>query len=431
MKTPPALGLLALAATLIVVPACRGAVGEPEIPIFRESERLDAEVGQALEHAVARARQERSAESLGELGRTYHANEFLDLARRCYEIAAALEPERSDWPYYLGRLAADRGRAEQAIELLRKSTKLAPEFAPAYFHLGNSLLDAGELDSAERAYSRFVKLAPDRAWGFLGLARTARRRGHAAETLEGLRRAAALPPRIREVSYLLATTYAQMGRSEEAEMELQRFRQLPDIAAPRDALMERVSALSTGPYELLRRAKHHEGRGELKRAQELYEKVLAGDAHHYAALANLGNLHKQQRRHGLAEEYLRRAVDTNPAQGYAYALLAGIYLDTKRLAESEAAALAAIERDPEAYNAFYYLGRARAETGRLREAIEPLRRSVELAPQLADAHFALALCYSGLAMEEQAEAELKQVLRLVPSHSAAKARLQQLRGASP
>ncbi len=83
MKVPPT-GLLALAATLIMVAACHGHVGQPEVPVFAESERLDREVGQALERAVARAREERSAEEVDEIyqamcafGALAHATQIL------------------------------------------------------------------------------------------------------------------------------------------------------------------------------------------------------------------------------------------------------------------------------------------------------------------------------------------------------------------
>ena len=411
--------------------ACQDADPVPDIPVFAAMDGLDPDVRRAVEAALEKARSDPAAANLGELGRTYHANEFPELAARCYEMAAEAEPDRADWPYYIGRLAADAGDPARAADMFRTTTRLHAGYTPAYYHLGNAQLELGDLQGATAAFSIFVERIPDRAWGYLGLARTARQGGEHEKALELLLRAASLPPGIRQVSYLLAETHGILGHAEQAEAELQRFTQLPDLVAPADALMQQVAGYSTGALEFLRRAKQHEGKGELQQAEQLYRRVLQSEPQSYAALANLGNLFKFQRRYDEAEVVLLRAVEANPGQAYAHALLAGIYVDSGRLAESEAAAMIAIERDPQAFNAHFYLGRARIAAGMFTDAIEPLRRATELAPQIPDVHFALAIALAESGDRDAAIVELNDVLRLAPDHQAAQAGLAEMTGAAP
>jgi len=416
---------------LVVAAACREDGAGVALPVFAAMDGLDPGVRAAVEAALEKAGAERSAENLGELGRTYHANEFPDLALRCYEMAAEAEPGRSDWPYYIGRLAADNGDSARAVEMFRETVRLQPGYLSAYYHLGNAQLELGELRDATDAFSTFTERIPDRAWGYLGLARAARLRGENEAALELLQRAVALPPGIREVSFLLAETHRALGNLEQAEAEFRRFELLPDRVGPADALMQQVAERATGALEFLRRAKGHESREELQQAEELYRQVLSAEPQSYAALANLGNLYKYQRRFDEAEEVLLAAVEANPAQAYAHALLAGIYLDTGRLAESEAAAMTAIESDPGAFNAHYYLGRARIAAGLFADAIEPLRRAVELAPQIADVHFSLAIALAESGDRTGAVVKLNDALRLAPDHGPARAGLVELTGAKP
>ena len=394
--------------------------------VFHALEQLEPNVRSAIETAIRRAREEGDAEAIGELGRVYHANEFPELARRCYEIAVELDPNRHDWSYYLGRLAVDSGRAD-AVEWFRKCTEQSPGFAPCHYHLGSALLDFGDLEKAERAYERYIELEPDVAWGYLGRARVARRLGRDVESVDFLTHAAARPPRTREVAYLLATTYRRLGRIEEADAALLTVSRLPDLVAPHDDLMNRVASRSTGTFELLRQAEQKKALGAVDEAVSLYEDVLAAEPDNYAALANLGNLYKQLRQYGPAEEQLLRAVTVDPSQSYAHAILAGVYLETNRLPETANAAATAIERDPQAYNAHYYLGRARAQSGRVREALGAFRTAAEIAPDRVEIRYALAVCYEQLGLKREAEVEFDQVLRLAPNHGPARERLQGLR----
>lgn len=88
--------LEALLGLTLIVPACRGVPEPPPLPELRKQN--PASIARFV-GADRKAREERSSETVGRLGMLYHSYQFLDEARRCYEIARALEPAEILWVF--------------------------------------------------------------------------------------------------------------------------------------------------------------------------------------------------------------------------------------------------------------------------------------------------------------------------------------------
>lgn len=81
-------------------------------------------------------------------------SENLDQAVKLYHEAVQLRPEWAEGWWYLGTIAYDRGKFQDAIEALTKVTKLAPEDAKAFAMLG---LSEAKLNYSQPAQSHFAQ----------------------------------------------------------------------------------------------------------------------------------------------------------------------------------------------------------------------------------------------------------------------------------
>jgi predicted TPR repeat methyltransferase len=82
-----------------------------------------------------------------------------DIYRRVLEV----KPDYADALHFSGVLAHQRGRGEQAVELIEKSLALEPDHPDWYSNLGIVLQERLRLDEAAAAYRRAIAIYPDHA----------------------------------------------------------------------------------------------------------------------------------------------------------------------------------------------------------------------------------------------------------------------------
>ena len=87
-------------------------------------------------------------------------------AETLYRQAQSIAPGNFDVVHLSGALAYDRGRTNEAIELLTRALAIDPQSAICRMRLGLALIDAGRLPEAERRLREAVHLKPDflEAW---------------------------------------------------------------------------------------------------------------------------------------------------------------------------------------------------------------------------------------------------------------------------
>ena len=169
--------------------------------------------------------------------------------------AADLAPRNFDAQFTLGRALYGANDSAGAVAAFRAAAALRPGDARSLFFLATALERGGDDAGALDAYGNLVKLRPHEAEGHLGLGvllvkkggahveegltelaraleinpnlyearvtlgRALVTRGHAAEAVEHLKRAAALAPENPEPHYQLSLAYRRLGRKEEAANE--------------------------------------------------------------------------------------------------------------------------------------------------------------------------------------------------------------------
>ena len=90
----------------------------------------------------------------------HHKAGRLRRAEAHYRQVLRKVPKHPDALHLLGVIALDRGRPEQAIELIRKALAVQPNLAQAYSNLGNALLACGRRAEAIANYRRAIDLEP-------------------------------------------------------------------------------------------------------------------------------------------------------------------------------------------------------------------------------------------------------------------------------
>jgi adenylate cyclase len=159
----------------------------------------------------------------------------------------------------------------------------------------------------------------------------------------------------------------------------------------------------------------------LDRALELGQKAIALDDSLPIAHEIVGTTYLWKRRYEQAIAELERAIVLGPNWGSAYAVLGMALNSTGRAAEAIGVLEKAIRLNPRnpIFTANYLtaLGGAYRLTGRYDEAIITLKKALGLFPKSLGAHQHLAVIYAELGRDDEAQAEVAEMLQINPKYS--------------
>jgi predicted TPR repeat methyltransferase len=137
-------------------------------------------------------------------------------AGEVYRRVLDTEPDHVDALHYVGVLAHQQGRSDDAIVLIEKSLGLAPDRADCYNNLGIVLQSAGKLDEAIDAYRRAIVIDPRHANAHSNLGVLLRALGKPAEAEAEYRTAIEIAPDHIDAYTNLGILLNALGRTEEA-----------------------------------------------------------------------------------------------------------------------------------------------------------------------------------------------------------------------
>ena len=356
---------------------------------------MDDSVALALEQARAKLDERiadadlpnaKLAELFGSMGQLYQAHLVHDAARICYENAALLAPEDYRWPYYLGYLAQQDGRLEEARDGFGTALALRPDMPPAWLRLGAVHLQLGQWEEA-RALLLAAAADPELQGAALfelgKLAYAQREYAQAADWLEQAREAS---PTATRIEYTLALTYRSLGDTERARDAMRRRGDRePPIPDP---LVDSLATLSTGQRMLF-----HYG-------------MDAGHRKEYA----------------MAVEMFRQGLELEPENVDARVSFARfLYLTGDRLAARDELR-EAVRRMPDHPLANFFLGLLYRENGDSGTAVIHYERTLATDPEHAGAHFFLGEVLLEEGTYAAAARHFRAVLQQDPAHSAARLR---------
>jgi tetratricopeptide (TPR) repeat protein len=438
--------------------------------------RLSAQQ-QVIEHHLrdryeVATREPSSNAAVGPLCLAYHADMFFDLAERCYELAATLEPGDWRWTYHRAVIQSERGGGQALVTNLHRVVERAPQFGPAWLRLGEAEFKASRYDEAAKAWQkardlpaegevttspRHVTEIPLSAYASLGLARIALVRGdfEAARTM--LEAVSTATPHFGSALRLLAESYRRLGRQSDAERLVYRAGRLPPYSAYADPVIDELARESRNSIFLLRLASEAdlainaewseyltrralefdpnnpevvlklarvlrtvERNDEALQLFERYQAMVPGD---YQVLAHIGSSLSAMGRFGEAESYFRRALKglDDPVTHFNLALLLAL---TNRPDEAVTEYERALERDPMHSDARTNLAAALARQGKLDRAARELKFLLEHDPENAGARTNLGLVLLQQGRFADARGQFEEALRLDPGLTPAREALE-------
>ena len=245
---------------------------------------------------------------------------------------------------------------------------LTPEERKAYQHneRGLEFFSKGKLDDAIKEYQEAIKFDPKLAAAYNNMGSAYFAGNHFEEAAAAFGRACELDPENGQVFFNLALAQLKLGRQKEATESL-------------DAALRAYN--STGEADLQA--------GRLKEAEEAFRGMLQIDSEYAPALIRLGLVSNVGGRYEEAAQNFRRVIAREPANYFAYELLAEALIGQEKYQEAAVSAEQAIKLSPNFPDAHYQAGLARAALGQRDAALAHLDRlrqlnSPILAQQLLD-----------------------------------------------
>ncbi len=325
-----------------------------------------------------------------------------------YRQVLRLKPDYAEAHYDLGRALARKGDSEGAIAEFREAIRLKPGLAHAHYDLGVALAKKGDADGAAAELREALRLKPDNAGALYTLGKMLEDKGDLDAAIEEFRKALRLEPDYPVAHYGLGTALYSKGDLDGAIAEYrQAIRLKPDWALAYKGLGDSL-----------------DNKGDVGAATAAYREAIRLDPDFYDAHINLGfELNKRGNLDG-AEAQFKETLRLNPDYAHAHYNL-GDVLEKKgdlasALKEYDAAVKLAPHDSSEArgYKALY-----RAAYERLSGVLQKAAKgSSEVKTLMASGDR-----YSDRGEYDKAIHEYRGALKLDPSNSAVRKRLDKAR----
>ncbi|PJI95595.1 putative O-linked N-acetylglucosamine transferase (SPINDLY family) [Acidovorax sp. 69] len=258
-----------------------------------------------------------------------------------------------------------------------QTTRIASEHSPVLAPVGPwALYLAGQGAAAEQATLAQLAIEPDHADGLLVQGLIALERGHKADSLRILERAASLHPSNAEIHVAFGRALLIAGRGKASAAAFHRALAVDPGHAMANLNLAKL-ALASGQEEdgmnllqsavtrdpSLAEAQFHLGnlmrvRGELDLAEKHYRNAVSSRPDYVDALVNLGSFLKDRGRNEEAVQHLEHALRLKPDITEATFNLAMIRVNQRMWVEASHWLRSTLATDPKQADAQYWLGNA-------------------------------------------------------------------------
>jgi tetratricopeptide (TPR) repeat protein len=159
--------------------------------------------------------------------------EYLPAAIAAAEKALELSPKMPLVHELLGEIALAQSRGTDAITEFEQERAINPLYSAVYYRLGDAYLRGGQYDKSQQALNRAVLLDPASTGPYILLGKVLLKQRNAAMATMYLERARNMDPNNYMIRGLLAQSYRQSGRTEDAERETAKSVELQAATAPK------------------------------------------------------------------------------------------------------------------------------------------------------------------------------------------------------
>lgn len=300
-------------------------------------------------------------------------------ARELMDKATAILPDDPRSHFYMGKLEADSGNTDKAIDHYKKTLEIVESdssylelqlpqghFNDSHIHLGDLYRKKGNLDVAATYYRRALELNPTLADKFIEQGKTAFQANNFKDAIEPLNIHIILFPEDIEATYLLGQSY--------------------------------------------------EGTEDDANALIYYEKTLQLDENRPDVLYKMVNIYIESASHQKALDALKKIIVIDPTDPQAHYLSAQSYLALELHDEALTSYLETIRLNPENVDAQYQVGKLYENKGDIDNAIVYYEKTIELDPENAEPFFKLGGIYQNRKDEDNMIRVYQPALILEPNH---------------
>jgi len=374
------------------------------VPAGRPAPKRNAAQGttppvDSVEQAIATAQTGRVNVSPGKAiemaGMLFRQGKFGQAENVCRQIIAA-RPSNADAQNILGVTLNAVGKGKQAIETLKRATKLAPHAASIYANLGEVLRQNGELEQAAEALEQAAKLDPNNAQALNNLGIIHYERKQFNEAVDYYRRALATRPAMAEAYNNLGNALRITGDTEGAMHAYQ------EALTHRERYPEAYNNLGT----LLQQS------GQQEEAEHALRKAVAQSPQYVEAHNNLASLYFAQKKETEALRILGDTLKFAPKNPQTLLLTARIQTRRNNHEASEQAVRLALVETPESPEALTLLGQILHETDRYDEAIQVLEQALEATPNNPEALNFYGVALKSVGRLDEAREHILKALKL-------------------
>jgi tetratricopeptide (TPR) repeat protein len=325
-----------------------------------------------LDATIARAQQGRvnvTPEKAVQMAAKLYADGNLGQAERvCRQIIAA-RPASADAHNILGATLQALGKGKEAIEELRRASKLAPDASSIRANLGEVLRQNGELKEAAAELEKALELDASNAQALNNLGIIHYDLREFDDSVVYYRRALEIQPTMAEALNNLGNVLRMIGDLDGA------------VSAYQDALTYRE--IYPEAYNNLGSLLQQDGRFE--EAEHALRKAIGQNSRYVEAYNNLAGLYSAQKKDVDALRVLGDALKFAPSHPQTLLLTARIQMRRNTYPAAEQAVRIVLQQQPENAEALTVLGQVLHETDRYDEAIEVLERAVKANPNSPEA----------------------------------------------
>jgi len=156
-------------------------------------------------------------------GQYFEALNKDDQAIQEYRRALAVKPDLQNIHFAIGNLLWTRSRSDEALLELQEEIKIDPNHPQAHYETGDILYSEGKVAEAENHLLKAVNLEPSMIEAHLALEKLYTNQEQTTKALYHLSKAVEIDPEDATPHYRLSVLYRKLGRTGEAEKEMQLF----------------------------------------------------------------------------------------------------------------------------------------------------------------------------------------------------------------